>query len=75
MTTVGVIGTGFVGRAPSNGKWRKAPPTIVMDNVSIGANSTILPSISLGSNCKIGMGSVVTKNVKQDKTAFGNPAR
>ena len=61
--------------APSHGKWREDPPTIVMDNVSIGANSTILPSVTLESGCKIGAGSVVTKSVKHNKTVFGNPAR
>ena len=61
--------------APSKGKWRKEPPTIVQDGVSIGANSTILPNLCIGKNAKIGAGSVVTKHVPANKTVFGNPAR
>ena len=61
--------------APSKGKWRLEPPTIVQEGVSIGANSTILPNICIGKNAKIGAGSVVTKHVPANKTVFGNPAK
>ena len=61
--------------APSKGKWRSEPPTIVQEGVSIGANSTILPNICIGKNTKIGAGSVVTKHVPANKTVFGNPAK
>ena len=61
--------------APSKGKWREAPPTIIESGVSIGANSTILPNLTIGKNAKIGAGSVVTKNVEDDVVVFGNPAR
>lgn len=49
--------------------------TIVYEDVSIGASSVILPGIKLYSFCKIGAGSVVTKNVLSWKTVIGNPAR
>lgn len=62
-------------RAPSHGEWKKYPPTIVEDFVSIGANSTILPNIVLKKNCTIGAGSVVTKSVETQKTVYGNPAK
>tara|TARA_B100000700_G_scaffold208429_1_gene229054 strand:+ start:1085 stop:1480 length:396 start_codon:yes stop_codon:yes gene_type:complete len=61
--------------APSKGAWRKEPPTIVESGVSIGANSTILPNITLGENCKIGAGSVVTKDVPPNSVVVGNPAK
>ena len=61
--------------APSKGKWRSEPPTIVQEGVSIGANSTILPNLCIGKNAKIGAGSVVTKHVPANKTVFGNPAK
>jgi UDP-2-acetamido-3-amino-2,3-dideoxy-glucuronate N-acetyltransferase len=61
--------------APSKGEWRKNPPTIVENGVSIGANSTILPSLKIGSNSKIGAGSVVTKDVIAGSVMIGNPAR
>ena len=49
--------------------------TFVGDNVSIGANSTILPGISIGENAVIGAGSVVTRDIKPAKTVVGNPAK
>jgi acetyltransferase-like isoleucine patch superfamily enzyme len=61
--------------APSKGEWRKEPPTVVESGVSIGANSTILPNLTIGRNAKIGAGSVVTKDVEPDTTVVGNPAR
>lgn len=61
--------------APSQDYWKTQPPTIVEDFVSIGANSTILPNITLESGCVIGAGSVVTKSVAADTTVYGNPAR
>ena len=49
--------------------------TVVEDNASIGANSTILPGITIGKGSMIGAGSVVTKNVPCGSLAVGNPAR
>ena len=48
--------------------------TIVNKNVSIGANATILPGLTIGESAVIGAGSVVTKNVKPFALVFGNPA-
>lgn len=48
--------------------------TIVEDGVSIGARAVILPGITLHKNCVIGAGSVVTKDVEEGVTVFGNPA-
>ena len=49
--------------------------TIVCDNVSIGANATILPGIIINENALIGAGSVVTKNIPKDAVVAGNPAK
>lgn len=58
---------------PNSGKeWIQAN-TIVEDDVSIGANATILP-VRLGKGCKIGAGSVVTRDVPEGETWIGNPA-
>lgn len=59
-------------RYPPSTDWT---PTMVEDFVSIGANSTILPGVTLGQGCKIGAGSVVTKDVPAGETWVGNPAR
>ena len=49
--------------------------TIVKNGVSIGSGSTIMCGIEIGENAVIGAGSVVTKNVNNYSTVFGNPAR
>jgi len=49
--------------------------TIVKENVSIGANATILPDVTIGKNAMVGAGAVVTKDVPDGVVVFGNPAR
>lgn len=49
--------------------------TLVKKGVTIGANATIGPGITLGEFSMIGMGSVVTKNVPNFGLVLGNPAR
>jgi acetyltransferase-like isoleucine patch superfamily enzyme len=46
----------------------------VEDDVSIGANVTILPGLRIGAGSLIGAGSVVTKNVEAGVVVAGNPA-
>jgi len=48
--------------------------TVVGDRVRIGSNSTILP-VKIGNNVIIGAGSVVTKDIPDNVTVYGNPAR
>jgi acetyltransferase-like isoleucine patch superfamily enzyme len=57
---------------------RRAAPVCgprISDHVSIGGSVTICPAVSIGRNCMIGAGSVVTKDVPSDTLAYGNPAR
>lgn len=49
--------------------------TLVKKGSSIGANSTILPGITIGENALIGAGSVVTKDVPENTVWFGSPAK
>lgn len=49
--------------------------TVVQKGASIGANSTILPGITIGQGAMIGAGSVVTKDVPDFTLVVGNPAR
>ncbi len=46
----------------------------VEDDVSIGANSTILPGLRIGAGSLIGAGSVVTKDVVAGSVVAGSPA-
>jgi len=53
----------------------KFDSTIVKDNVIIGANATIVCGITIWENARIAAGSVVTKDVDENQTVKGNPAR
>ncbi|MBG02387.1 MAG: N-acetyltransferase [Acidimicrobiaceae bacterium] len=48
--------------------------TLIKKSASIGANSTIICGITIGSSSLIGAGSVVTKDIPNNVLAFGNPA-
>jgi UDP-2-acetamido-3-amino-2,3-dideoxy-glucuronate N-acetyltransferase len=56
------------------GEW-KISKTLVKSGASIGANSVILPGITVGSNALIGSGAVVTKDVPNGAIVVGNPAK
>ncbi len=49
--------------------------TVVDDGASIGSGSTILGGIRIGRNALVGAGAVVTRDVPDDTTVVGNPAR
>lgn len=49
--------------------------TVIKRGASVGANSTILPGITVGANALIGAASVVTKNIPNNTVWIGNPAR
>ena len=50
-------------------------PTKICRGESIGAGSTILPGLTIGSHAMIGAGSVVTKNIPKNTLWIGNPAQ
>ncbi|MEN4644434.1 WxcM-like domain-containing protein [Pantoea agglomerans] len=49
--------------------------TLVKRGASLGANSTILPGITIGANAMVGAGAVVTKSVPPNAIVVGNPAK
>ncbi|WP_434355630.1 sugar O-acetyltransferase [Parasalinivibrio latis] len=50
-------------------------PIHIGNNVWIGANSVVLPGVTIGDNSVIGAGSVVTKDIPANMVAIGNPCR
>ena len=62
---------------PVSGKWSddKIVETFVDEEVSIGANSTIVAGIAIGKMTLVGAGSVVTKSLPNNCIAYGNPAK
>lgn len=45
------------------------------DNIVFGRNVTILKGVSIGNNCIIGSGSIVSKSIPDNSVAVGVPAR
>jgi UDP-2-acetamido-3-amino-2,3-dideoxy-glucuronate N-acetyltransferase len=58
----------------NNPHW-KVTPTLICHGVSLGANSTIICGITIGTYAMIAAGAVVTKNVEPYALMMGNPAR
>jgi len=56
------------------GEW-KLLRTRIKKGASIGANSVILPGVTIGEGALVGAGSVVTKDVPSRAIVAGNPAR
>lgn len=52
-----------------------AKPITIGNNVWLGGNVVVLPGISIGDDCVIGAGSVVTKDIPENSVAVGNPCR
>lgn len=48
---------------------------IIGDNVTLGANVTIIGGVKVGDNVTIGAGAVVVKDIPDNAIAVGNPAR
>lgn len=55
-------------------KYHKGP-VVIKRHAIIGANSTILPGVTLGEGAAIGAHSLVTKNCEEWSIYFGNPAK
>jgi UDP-2-acetamido-3-amino-2,3-dideoxy-glucuronate N-acetyltransferase len=49
--------------------------TLIRRGASIGANATIVCGVTLGRYCFVGAGAVVTRDVPDYATVYGNPAR
>ena len=56
------------------GEWQLLKTTI-KQGAAIGANSVILPGVTVGKNALVGAGSVATKDVPENAIVAGNPAK
>ncbi len=56
------------------GDWQLLSTT-VESGASLGANSVVLPGVTIGKDALIGAGSVVSKNIPERAIVVGNPAR
>jgi len=60
----------------ATGDWtERFRETLIKKGASVGANATIICGVTLGEDCMVGAGSVVTKDVPQGALVYGNPAR
>ncbi|MFD1466013.1 sugar O-acetyltransferase [Lapidilactobacillus mulanensis] len=50
-------------------------PITIGNNVWMGGNVVVTPGVSIGDNCVIGAGAVVTKDIPANCIAVGNPCR
>jgi len=58
-----------------NKKLDKVGKIDIKDNVFIGHGAIILPGVTIGPNCIIGAGAVVSKDVPEDSIVAGVPAK
>jgi acetyltransferase-like isoleucine patch superfamily enzyme len=50
-------------------------PTKIGNNVQIGANSVVLPGVTIGDNVIVGALSLVNKDIPSNSVAVGNPCK
>ena len=58
-----------------NQAWEDAKPITIGNNVWIGAHSIILGGVSIGDDCVIAAGSLVTKDIPAGSLAMGSPCK
>jgi acetyltransferase-like isoleucine patch superfamily enzyme len=62
------------GSLKTDADW-EVSPILVRHGAALGANSTILPGVTIGRWGMVGAGSVVTRDVPDHELVAGNPAR
>mgnify|MGYP005846169759 CR=1 FL=1 len=63
----------FMGRTEERFKHRKGPT--IRHGARVGANTTLLPGITIGREAFVAAGSVVTRDVPDETLVMGSPAR
>lgn len=64
-----------MGPSSKRGGANVSEPILVGRGAAIGANTIILPGVTIGRGCFVGAGSVVTRDTKEDSVYVGAPAR
>jgi acetyltransferase-like isoleucine patch superfamily enzyme len=49
--------------------------TCIGDFTSVSIGASFKPGVTIGRNCFVSIGAVVTKNIEDNTNAIGNPAR
>jgi acetyltransferase-like isoleucine patch superfamily enzyme len=62
-----------MGRTAERFKYRKGPT--IRRGARVGANTTLLPGITIGREAFVAAGSVVTRDVPDETLVMGSPAR
>ena len=62
------------GSIKTDADW-EVSPILIRRGAALGANSTILPGVTIGRWAMVGAGSVVTRDVHDHELVAGNPAR
>lgn len=60
---------------PRKAGYEAAEPISIGDNVWIGSGVIVCPGVTIGEDCVIGAGAVITRDVPPRSLAVGNPAR
>ncbi len=60
---------------PRSKQYTERSKTLVKHGASLGANSTLLAGITIGSYAMSGIGSVITRDVPDHALVYGNPAK
>lgn len=61
--------------APEDRKTTYPAPILLVKNVWVGFNATILQGVTIGDNAVVAAGAVVTKDVEPNTIAGGVPAK
>jgi acetyltransferase-like isoleucine patch superfamily enzyme len=61
------------GTLKTEAEWH-CQPTRIETRASLGAGVIVLPGVTVGANCMVGAGAVVTKDLASGLVAIGNPA-
>ncbi len=67
------IYTHYYWQSPLEGYPMKYAPVAICNGAIVGFRSTVLPGVSIGANCVIGAGSVITRSLQANSVCAGVP--